>query len=283
MSDLSSRGASPADADAILAVGVARDIEDLGAPDWSLDDVHEELAEAVGGAWVAEDASGGVVAAAMLFGDGHSRVIVHPGACGRGIGTHLRSLVEAEAPAGSVVGQEVSGSNDAARALLEAAGYEVAQHYWRMAVALDGPAVAAPWPDGALVGHAYTGDDLPEAEALVRMAIPDATGNLGTRRIARDLSTVARVEADGSLAGLVLCERREDGQGFVAYLAVVPGWRGRGLGRALLAGTLERMRAAGLAAASLGVNGANRSALALYESLGMRIESSADRYEKRLR
>jgi mycothiol synthase len=280
MSDLSSRPAVASDAEGILAVGIARDVADLGAPDWTIDDVRDELAEA-SHAWVAQDAGGAVVAAALLEPDGFARVIVHPDACGRGYGTHLREVVEATAPGGSVVRQEVAGSNEAARALLEAAGYHAEQHYWRMVMALDKPLPRSPLPARVTAG-AYSRDDLPEAEALVRRALPDLGGNLAARRFATELSTVARSDGDGSLAGVVLCERRERGQGFVAYLAVEPDWRGRGLGRALLAGALGQMRAAGLVGAALGVNGANRSALALYESVGMRIESSADHYEKRL-
>jgi mycothiol synthase len=287
VSKLSSRPARSADAQAILAVGVARDIADLGAPDWTLEDVRDEMAEAAG-AWVAEDGAE-VVAAALLESDGFARVIVHPDACGRGIGTHLRELVEAAAPAGTLVQQEVPGSNDAARALLEAAGYRAEQHYWRMVLSLDAPVAAVPWPDAVATRPYAPEQDLPEAEALVRSSLPDLTGNLAARRIAPDLSTVARAATDGSLAGVVLCERRGAGEGqgvadhgFVAYLAVAPALRGRGLGRALLAAALGQMRAGGLTSAALGVNGANASATALYESVGMRIDARADRYAKRL-
>src|SRR3954470_24179828 len=116
MSDLSSRTAGSADAEGILAVGIARDIADLGAPDWTIDDVREELA-AADRAWVVEDGSGRVIAAALLTG-GEARVLVHPDACGQGIGTHLRETVEEAAAPGTVLRQVVSGSNDAARALL---------------------------------------------------------------------------------------------------------------------------------------------------------------------
>ena len=278
-SRLSARSASPRDVEGILAVGIARDIEDLGAPDWVLDDVREELAEAER-AWVVEDEAGRVLAAALLAGDGYAHVLVHPAACGQGVGTHLRELVEASAPAGSVLRQEVNGSNDAARALLEAAGYRAEQHYWRMAMGLEAPVAVAAWPERVST-RPYAPGDLAEAETLVRESLPDFSGNLAARRVASDLSTVARAADGGSLAGVVLCERRE-GQGFVSYLAVAPEWRGRGLGRALLADALTRMRAAGLERAALGVNGRNESATALYRSVGMRIENRADRYDKRL-
>jgi ribosomal protein S18 acetylase RimI-like enzyme len=278
-SRLSARSASPRDAEGILAVGIARDIEDLGAPDWVLDDVREELAEAER-AWVVEDEAGRVLAAALLAGDGYAHVLVHPAACGQGVGTHLRELVEASAPAGSVLRQEVNGSNDQARGLLEGAGYRAEQHYWRMAMGLEAPLAAAAWPERVSTRR-YAPEDLAETETLVRESLPDFSGNLAARRVASDLSTVARAAAGGSLAGVVLCERRE-GQGFVSYLAVAPEWRGRGLGRALLADALTRMRAAGLERAALGVNGRNESATALYRSVGMRIENRADRYDKRL-
>src|SRR3954468_18848084 len=189
MSKLSSRPAPPIDADAILAVGVARDIADLGAPDWTLEDVRDEMSEAVA-AWVAED-EGEVVAAALLESDGFARVLVHPYACGLGFGTHLLTVVEASAPAGTLLRQELPGSNDAARALLEAAGYEPEQRYWRMVVPLDAPLAPVPWPE-AVSSHAYSAEDLPDAEALVRSSLPDLTGNMASRRLAADLSTVAR-------------------------------------------------------------------------------------------
>jgi ribosomal protein S18 acetylase RimI-like enzyme len=281
MRKLSSRHASAGDAEAILAVGIARDIADTGAPDWTLEDVREEMDGAVR-AWVVEDPAGTVIAAALLEGDGFARVIVHPEASGRGAGTLLREAVEAAAPPGAVLRQEVQGANEAARALLEAAGYEAAQHYWRMAMSLVAVVPEAEWPAEVVTGP-YLADDPPEAEKLVRASIPDLSGGVAARRIAPELSIVARAEADGSLAGVALCERRDDeGHGYVAYLAVAPGWRGRGLGRALLAAALERMRSAGLERAALGVNGRNSSATALYESLGMRAEWRADRYDKQL-
>jgi ribosomal protein S18 acetylase RimI-like enzyme len=94
---------------------------------------------------------------------------------------------------------------------------------------------------------------------------------------------VALAECDGSVAGVVLCERWDDeGHGFVAYLATARAWRRRGLGLALLTHAFWAMRAAGLSRATLSVNGRNRSAMKLYESVGMQVEWHAERYEKRL-
>lgn len=272
-------------------MGVARDIADLGAPDWTIDDVHEELAEA-DRAWVVEDASGGVVAAALLA-SGDARVLVHPDACGQGVGTHLREAVEEAAAPGTVLRQVVAGSGDAARVLLVAAGYESTQHYWRMAMTLDHALPAPAWPPD-ISPRAYVPEHEVAVHALVEDAFSEIPGNVpdgfdqwransvGRAHFAPDLSTLA-FAADGSLAGVALCERwRDEGDGFVAYLATARSWRGRGLGRALLVNALANMRAAGLVRAGLAVNGSNRSATALYESVGMTVESHADRYDKLL-
>jgi mycothiol synthase len=288
VSDLSSRfharEATPGDAEGILAVGIARDVEDIGYGDWAVEDVLEELAEAHATQVVTE---GGEVVAYALVEGGDLRVAVHPGACGKGIGTWLREW--AEGLSEGVVRQEAAGSNDAARRLLEDAGYVAAQHFWRMTAGLEGPLPEVPLAQGVALRPYELGADDAAAYALVQDAFTDIPGNVargfeewralavGRSLFAPELSTVA-----GDSAGVALCERWEDGQGYVAYLAVAREWRGRGLGRALLATSLVKMRAAGLPRASLSVNARNESATRLYESVGMRVAARSDRYEKRL-
>ena len=81
----------------------------------------------------------------------------------------------------------------------------------------------------------------------------------------------------------MLCERWEDGIGYVDHLAVAARARGHGLGRALLAHGLAALREAGLTAAELSVQGENASATRLYESIGMRPRWTIERWEKPLR
>lgn len=286
------------DAQGILAVGIARDVEDLGYPDYSLDDVREELTEPgvdlERDAWVVLDETRRVVGSALSTG-GDARVLVHPEACGEGVGTYLRERVEERAGelGEAVIRQHVGGANDAARSLLEHAGYSADHHHWRMVRELDGGSGELPWPDGVEVRSYAPGADDRAAHALVQEAFRDIPGNVergfeqwramavGGAQFAPDLSAVA-VADGGEMAGVALCERWEDGQGYMAYLATAREWRGRGLGRALLAGSLAKMGAAGLSRAALNVNGRNESATRLYTSVGMRVGFRAERYDKRL-
>jgi ribosomal protein S18 acetylase RimI-like enzyme len=292
MSGLSSRfSARPAsldDAGGILEVALARDLEDLGYPDYSLDDVNEELAKAAE-SWVVTGEDGAVVAYAFLSG-GHAPVLVHQRACGAGIGTWLREQVEQRARerGETVIRQHVSGSNDTARRLLGAAGYRPEQHFWRMERELDGDLPEPAWPAGAEPRPYALGADDAAAHALVQDAFRDVPGHVdrgldewramavGSAQFAADLSTVA-----GSFAGVALCQRWED-RGYIAYLATARDWRGRGLGRALLASSLAKIHAAGFEHAVLVVNDRNESATRLYESVGMKIASRSERWDKRL-
>ena len=64
--------------------------------------------------------------------------------------------------------------------------------------------------------------------------------------------------------------RPEEGRLYLFRLAVLPGHRGRGLGRALLAHAEERARALGLPRVRLGVRAALARQIAYYEDLGYR-------------
>src|SRR3954447_22696400 len=101
-SEHSARPATLDDAEAILAVGVARDVADTGAPDWSLEHVRDELSNPVvdleRDSLVVKDGDGSVVAFAVVSAV-DARVAVHPHAEGRGIGAFLRDEVERRARA----------------------------------------------------------------------------------------------------------------------------------------------------------------------------------------
>ena len=95
-----------------------------------------------------------------------------------------------------------------------------------------------------------------------------------------DLSWVAEIEAEpGKLAGFCYCgiieeENQATGrlEGWIESLGTVRGWRGKGLGRALLLHGLHSLKAEGMTIGMLGVDSENPTgATGLYESVGFKI------------
>jgi len=71
-----------------------------------------------------------------------------------------------------------------------------------------------------------------------------------------------------TLCGAIMLVRPEPGQGFVVVIAVAPAHQGRGVGRALLAGTLASAWRLGIRTVDLTVTEGNQAAVALYRRLG---------------
>ena len=289
------RAPEPGDAPAVLELIVARDVADLGRPDYTLEDVQADWTapgvEPALDAWLVEDGDG-PLGYAMLDDRGAALVTVPPANEGRGIGTTLRKAAEARAleRGEALVRQYVPIVNEAARAHLLAAGYWPAYSYFRMRMDLD----QAPDPPADVPVRAFSrgADDAP-VHALVEEAMAGVPGNeprsLESWQAAKidkqgwDPSLwLLHEDADG-LAGVVLCERWEQGIGYIDHLAVAARARGRGLGRALLLHGLAALHAAGVGVAELSVQGENASATRLYESSGMRPVWTIERWEKPLR
>ncbi len=70
----------------------------------------------------------------------------------------------------------------------------------------------------------------------------------------------------GTVEGL----RERDGVGSIQNLGILPGWRGRGLGEALLLQALHGFREVGMRRALLEVTAQNEPAIRLYHRLGFR-------------
>jgi mycothiol synthase len=289
------RAPEPRDAPAVLDLIVARDIADLGRPDYTLEDVLADWAapgvDPARDAWLVEE-GGGPLGYALLDDRGAALVTVPPASEGRGVGTALREAAEARAidRGEALVRQYVPTANEAARTHLLGAGYWPAYSYFRMRIEL----ADAPEPPADLPVRTFSrgADDAP-VHSLVEEAMAGVPGNeprsLESWQAAKvdkegwDPSLWLLHEDAGGLAGVVLCERWEEGVGYVDHLAVAPRSRGRGLGRALLLHGLAALRAAGLSVAELSVQGENASATRLYESVGMAPVWTIERWEKPLR
>jgi mycothiol synthase len=279
------------DAASVLQVIVARDVADLGVPDFTLDDLQADWATP--GLQLEHDVrvaeTGGEIRGyAILLGD-DAVVVVHPDAEGEGTGTVLRRWAEARASerGTSVLRQFAYGANDGARRLLREAGYAPAQHYFRLRADLSEvppPAEVelrefAPGDEQAV--HRLIEDAFTEIEGHTPMTLEEWRAK-GVAKAGHDPRLWLVAEDEHGLAGAALGERWENATGYVAELAVAARARGRGLGRALLLGLFAAFRRAGLVHAELSVHGRNRGALALYESVGMRSTWEAERWEKAL-
>lgn len=280
------------DAASVLQVIVARDVADLGVPDFTIDDLRADWAtpglDLEHDVRVAADNGGAIRGYAILQGD-DAVVVVHPDAEGNGTGTVLRRWAEARAceRGTSVLRQFAYGANDGARRHLREAGYAPTQHYFRLRADLaDVP------PPTEVELRAFQPGDAEAVHRLIEEAFTEIEGNTpmtldewrakGTGKAGYDPSLWLLAEDEHGLAGAALGERWESATGYVGELAVAARARGRGLGRALLLGLFAAFRRAGLAHAELSVHGRNRGALALYESVGMRSTWEAERWEKAL-
>jgi len=98
-------------------------------------------------------------------------------------------------------------------------------------------------------------------------------------------STPEREGASQLVAECLSHASREGGpeDAWVSLVGVRREWRGRGLGRAVLAHGLRTLRDAGYATASLHVDAENTSAVNLYRSLGMDVTRTRLHFEKMVR
>jgi ribosomal protein S18 acetylase RimI-like enzyme len=273
----------------VLDVIVARDVADVGVPDFTLEDLETDWATP--GLALDDDvrvaAEGPAVRGyAILLGD-DAIVLVHPEAEGKGIGTVLRRWAEARAAerGTAVLRQFAYGGNDAGRRHLREAGYEPSQHYFRLRADLaDVP------PPADLELRPFEPGDEEAVHRLIQEAFSEIEGHeaqtveqwraKGLAKAGFDPALWLLADDGEGVVGAALGERWQDGTGYVGELAVASRARGRGLGRALLLGVFEAFRRAGLEHAELSVHGRNRGALALYESVGMRSTWEAERWEK---
>jgi dTDP-4-amino-4,6-dideoxy-D-galactose acyltransferase len=96
--------------------------------------------------------------------------------------------------------------------------------------------------------------------------------------IARDLEshtvlTFDHAEGIRGIGGYVSCEHTDDpGIGRIGLLAIAPGLRGRGLGRALLAAAIDQLESRGVSLLKVATQGTNVRALRLYQESGFQAE-----------
>lgn len=216
---------------------------------------------------------GALVGAAMI-GSADAEFAVDPGHRRRGIG---REILSAIAAPGRAVWAH--GDHPGALALAREFGMHRERVLLQLRARLDDPtasAVAAT-PEGVTIGGFREGldeDDWVALNARVFASHPEQ-GRITRQTLAPRLAEngsgdflVARDET-GAMVGYCWLKLAE-GLGEIYVLGVDPGFAGRGLGRALLAAGLERLRGHGIRDSSLYVEADNAPALRLYRGFGYR-------------
>lgn len=219
---------------------------------------------------------------------------VHPGHRGRGLGHALlewqldvaRGWQRETGGAAMAVMASAPPSQDDARRLLAGAGFEPVRVFAELTRAL--PAAGALSPSKGIPGitiERFSADRAEDVRLALNAAFAEHWGArpmkagpwqslLASASFRPDWSWVA-LEGPSEVAGFVLnsAEPHPDHGpiGWTDQLGVLPPWRGRGLGRALIVASLVAFEEAGLRMAGLGLDTQNPfGAPALYAALGYR-------------
>jgi mycothiol synthase len=288
------RAPAPEDAEAVAKLVIAGDVADIGEPDYTLEDLHDEWAakgfELAADAVLADD-DGRAVGYAAFRGSA-VLVTVDPGRTGEGIGTKLRAWAEARARArGLAQLRQYSGHrNVPAREHLEAAGYEQERSHWRMELDLEGDESPPPEPKGIAIrplDRAADAHGIYEVNDAAFARNADYEPETRERFLeqhfdAHDLDPRLSLVAarDGRIVGFALVRRHDAGVAFVDVLAVHPDEAGRGLGGTLLRTAFATAARAGVRRGQLGVASDNPNAIRLYARVGMTQRWRVQSYSK---
>ncbi|MER7499174.1 GNAT family N-acetyltransferase [Nonomuraea pusilla] len=298
------------DAATIHELVAAYDTEVIGSPDMTLDDVADMLAEP--GAdldkdgWLVHDAEGGLVAWAWAHRVGDSDlvdvdVIVRPGV--EGLADELWTLVldrarELAAEAGHdavTVDVGVYRGDAAKEAQAKEHGFEPGTSYHRMRIDHDGPVEPPAPPPGLTLSTGETEEVRRKAHQVHQEGFAEHYGFVKVdydhwyeRRQSQsstDWSQLVLAELDGRPAAVLIANNQfvpDEDCGYVATLAVLPEFRGRGLGRFLLRNAFAADAARERKGTILMVDSNNTTpALGLYESAGMRRVLAIDIWRRR--
>ncbi|HET7310496.1 MAG TPA: GNAT family N-acetyltransferase [Mycobacteriales bacterium] len=285
------------DAAAVLALTVACDVAAIGIADYTLEDVEDDLERPGRSAWGVDAPRGGLQTMCSLErrpGEAwlSADVLAQPGepadAGAAALDFVRRRAAEVDPQAPVHVLTYASAARD--RGWLSAAGAGVVRHYWRMTVTFPEPPPDPPPPPGVTVER--PGADvgcLRELHHVIDTAFLDHYGFAETKfeewldrhstapGADRRLWWLARV---GGAPAAALVGRDWPDTGWVQGVGTLREFRGRGLARLLLQTAFAEFGRRGQLTVSLGVDADNPTgAVAVYESVGMRVHHETLRYE----
>ncbi len=188
-----------------------------------------------------------------------------------------------------------SEADHALRAAYEGAGYRLMRNSLRMEITLENKASEPEWPTGFTVRTMREGEDERIYEAHMTSFADSWMFNREPLEIWRhwfikdaafDPSLWFLAEHGDDLAGIALTRsaQNEAGLGWVRVLGVMPEYRRRGLGQALLRHTFSEYARRGFDRVGLGVDAENPTgAVGVYERVGMHIARTNLLFEKVVR
>jgi mycothiol synthase len=291
----------------VLALVSASDRALIGDTDWTEDDLRRAwhdidferdawvvgMAERIGGYATFSDRGGG-----RLIAEGY----VHPELLGHGVGSELIRLTEerasAELPQYAVAPRvylqnATADASGCTAGLYAARGYAPSRYQFRMVADL--AIELAVTPVGGVEIRAYRPG---EEENAVHEVIQETFAELpdARRRSFEEWSrhvfdapdfdpTLCWVAVlEGAVVGANVSWWKQHGDwGWVASIGVLPAWRGRGIGEALLRTAFAEFWRRGERRVALGVDAGNAAATRLYERAGMHVLYRLTLYEKELR
>lgn len=301
------RPARRGDLDALIELFEARDLADVGFIDQARDEIIEDWASVRfdfdRDTVIAEAPDGSIAAYGVVLAlDPTTQIFaigkVHPTHAGLGLGAALLRETERRAherlPAGVSAPFRI-GIPETDRAAIELVGASAFRHvrsFWHMERGLaDGAPPSPEPPEGITLRTGDAGDDEEIAYRVLDEAFRE---NFGYEPISSDdwLSefrawpsydpTLTVMAFEGHTpVGVSVNSAADDGIGWVAELGVLPEWRRRGIGRALLLRSFAELAVRGQREVRLGVDAENSTgATHLYIGAGMTVRRRFDLYEK---
>jgi mycothiol synthase len=300
----SARPATEADAESIYRVIHDYDVSIVGYSDFARDDLleffGEEHFDIDRDSCLVMDQEGRAAGYTMLWGRQPRRLysafaIVHPEHRGRGIGTRLLGFLEGRMPElvadddGATLWNWVDLEDEAARRMVEVAGFSEARRHYTMITNLAGVDHESSAPERISI-RTCNEDDAELVHSLLEETFAEHWGFTPQSFEQWRKQSYERSDTDLSMWFLALegeepvgflIGRAIDGLGWVGDLGVRKAHRRRGIATALLRRSFSDFKRRGFSKVGLGVDASNETrAVRVYENLGMQAERVYLTYEK---
>jgi len=273
--------------------------------DMTVEEVRDDLAgfDLDNDSWLVFQPEGGPLVAFAAIeprGDEEFRgqVSVHPDWRRRGIGSILARQLELavrerlgpDATEPTPILGFVKGDSTAERHWAEGLGYAWSRRFQRMRIDLESAPPEPEWPEGITVRDFVRGQDDRAMYEAQEAAFASHWGHVArpyddfAKRLQRSDfdASLWHLAMDGdTIVAMTTNSTLPEGVGWVSGLGTLPGYRRRGIARAILLHSFEVFWRRGLHSVALGVDADSLTgATGLYESVGMRVVQQYDQFRK---